>query len=313
MSGYLWLYERVKKAPNKCHAERGKEICQQSMSATSVKKTVILFNKKRLTVYGCDVTGDGACALYAMSAGALLPVVDDVSAFNQRVTNLFGYQASRGRSEVRRLINNYRRNPDPNELCQGVFKRLVNTALRTRITNYIEKNKVVKPTGSTETYAELLVNGQQEHYKYVSANGKTQRTKCSKLGFDALLNKLKNNWDEWAGTPAMMAVSEILQTPVHQYQHQQLKEDQSANLIEGFRHVPKSCRKNAVPITLFFNGIDHYRVLLQPEFLELGQTSSKQRSQSSRVNSVKGTQFNPIKTNDTTYSQEDAKIYGRWQ
>jgi hypothetical protein len=284
-----------------------------STRKANITKATISLNEEAVTVYDCNVKGDGACALYAMSAGVLLPVVDDDSAFKQRFTDLFGKQASSDRSEVRRLINNYRRNPDPSELCLGVFERLVNTALRTRVANYIEKNKAVKPTGSIETYAELLVNGQQDRYKNKWVKGEKKRIRLPKLDFDVMLNKLKTHWDEWAGTPAIMAVSEILQIPIHQYQYQKFKKNQPVGLTEGLEHVPQKCIKNAVPITLFFNGIDHYRVLLQPQFLELGQTSSKQHSQSIHVNSVKGTQFNPIKTNDTTYSQENAKIYGRWQ
>jgi WD40 repeat protein len=291
-----------------------------STRKANITKATISLNEKTVTVYDCNVKGDGACALYAMSAGALLPVVDDDSAFNQRFTDLFGNQASSARSEVRKLINNYRRNPDPSELCPDssglcprAFKRLVNTALRTRVANYIEKNKAVKPTGSIETYAELLVNGQQDRYKEEWAEGVKKRTTLPKLSFDVMLNKLKTHWDEWSGTPAIMAASEILQIPTHQYQYQKFKKNQPVGLTEGLEHVPQKCIKHAVPITLFFNGIDHYHVLLQPQFLKLGQTSSKQRSQSSRVNSVKGTHFNPIKTNDTTYAQESAKTSAQRQ
>jgi hypothetical protein len=223
-------------------------------------------------VYDCDVPGYGACLFYAIVAGALLDVFADYDAFSARFCLLFGKEKTDQTNAVYNLIDNYRKNSQPKHLAKDPLKTLIDKTLRLRVTDHIKKEvkKGVKPGISQETYEELLLNGQDDPLENRWGNGKKKRIKLPELNFDTLLDKLKYDITEFAGTPVIYALSDMLQIPVRQYQRS--SQNTAANIMCTLAHTPQKAKTSIAPITIFYVNRDHYHVFIQPRFLKISST-----------------------------------------
>jgi chromosome segregation ATPase len=227
--------------------------------------------EKEIDVYDGDVPGYGACLLYSVAVGALLPTLENDDAFSHMLSQLFGPYNNHDskcmddetldKGAIKALLRKYQSNPNANILEKNEqFRGLIDNRLRFKVVTFIDNHQDEQPESISlkwRTYKEYLL------IDYNKSDS-----------FKGILESLKRE-TEWCDNTVFAALSEMLESPILQY-----KRKRSQLCIES-EYGNKY--KNPVISVLYTNARelvskkDHYHCLIPRQFMKIQSKTAPQK------------------------------------